>query len=184
MLNAQAVHVTPKEVLATELRAAWEVVGLLILVEVPYVVAGDVAGPLKVKVDVVALDHVKTGIFARVHHSVVDVSRVSNFERHKQVLDLISVVLAHTVSGPLQMTVARIWEEGCRWSVCENRLEEVDVLGVWLKHTVGQTRFFALDEHWVDRVFFYEPVDFLENALLQVFWQLAVTPERPLEAIE
>lgn len=184
VLDPESVHVTPEQVLAAQLRATWEMVRLLVLVKALDVVAGDVARPLEVEVDIVAFDHIEASVFTRVHDGIVDVGRVRDFERHEQVLDLITIVLADTVSSPIEVHVARVREEGRRGPIRENRLEEVDVLGVWLKHAVRQTRFLSLDEHRVDRVLFDELRDFAERLLLHVLRHLSLLPKHPLKPIE
>ena len=86
---------------------------------------------------VVALDHGEASVFASVHHSVVDVGRVRDLERHEKVLDFVAVVLANTVRSSLKMTVAWVREEGSWGPTVEDRLEEVRFLGVRLEHAVG-----------------------------------------------
>ena len=51
-------------------------VGLLILVKSLDVISCNVARPLHVEVLVIALNHVKTSIFARVDDCIIDVCRV------------------------------------------------------------------------------------------------------------
>ena len=76
ILDTHTVHVSPEKIFSAELRGAWEMVCLLVLVESLDVVSHDVACPLNVEVGVCSLNHVKSGIFARVDHCVVDVSGV------------------------------------------------------------------------------------------------------------
>ena len=95
---------------------------LLILVQHLNVVGVNVASPLHVEVLIVAFDHIKTSVFARVHHSIVNVRRILNFKRHEEVVDLIAIILANTISCPLEMHIARVWEKCGRWSVIEDRL--------------------------------------------------------------
>jgi len=125
VLHSQTVHISPQQVFPAQLRAAWEVVCLLVLVEPFDVIGRDVARPLHIEVVVVALDHSEARVFARVHHSVVDVGRVRDLERHEKVLDFVAVVLANTVRSSLEMTVAWVGEEGGWRSSLEDRLEEV-----------------------------------------------------------
>ena len=121
-LNPQPVHISPEQVFPTELGRPWEVICLLIFVEHFDVVRVDVTRPLHVEVLVVAFDHVEAGVFARVNHCIVDVCRILNLERHKEVVDLVAIILANTIGCPLEMHVARVWEK-CSWRpVIEYRL--------------------------------------------------------------
>ena len=56
---------------------------LLIFIESLDIIRCDIAGPLYIEELIVALDHIEACIFARVDHSVVNVRRVSDFERHE-----------------------------------------------------------------------------------------------------
>ena len=98
---------------------------LLVLIKSLDVIGCDVARPLHIEVVVVALDHGEASVFASVNHSVVDVGRVRDLERHEKVLDFVAVVLANTVRSSLKMTVAWVREEGGWRPTVEDRLEKV-----------------------------------------------------------
>ena len=121
-------------------------IGLLVLVQVFDIVWGYIACPLDIKVLVITFNHIEARIFASVDHGVVNVSSIWYFEWHEQVLNLLTIVLSNTVYRSIEMYVAWVWEK-CRWrSVMEYGLKEVDFLGVWFEHTVGQSSLFSFDK--------------------------------------
>ena len=75
-LGPHATHVAPQQVFAPQLRRPWEVVRLLVLVQVLDVVCIDVACPLHIEQIRVRLKHREARCLARVNHCVVDVGRV------------------------------------------------------------------------------------------------------------
>lgn len=121
MLDSESIDVTPKQVFAAQLRRPWEMICLLILVQVLDIIGRNVACPLHIKVLIVTLDHVETSILASVDYGVVDVSRVRDLERHKKIVDFLTIVLPNTVCCSLQVDIARVREECRGRSVCEDR---------------------------------------------------------------
>ena len=172
VFHSQTVHITPQQVFPAQLRAAREVVSLLVLVEPLDVIGGDVACPLDIEVVVVALDHCEARVFASVNHSIVDVSWVGDLERHEKVLDFIAVILANTVRGSLEMTVTWVREERSWGSSVEDRLEEVRFLGVRLEYTVRESGFLAFDKDLVQGVVFNEVLNFLQGVDYGIGWCL------------
>ena len=137
-LDSESVHVFPQKVFATQLHAAWEMVGFLVLVEVLDIGWQDVSCPLQVK-HVTALAtvyHVKSRALTTVDHRVVDVSIVADFERHKQILDFFPFVPTDALALALDLHVGWIREKRCRWSVLENRLQKGGKLSMRLEHRV------------------------------------------------
>ena len=122
---------------------------LLVLVQTFDIVRCNVARPLHIEVVVVTLYHVKARSFTSVDYSIVNVRGVWYLERHEQVLDLLSIVPANTVSRSLNVAVIRVGEKGGWRSIGENGLEEERLLGVGLEHTVGETGLFTLDKDLV-----------------------------------
>ena len=156
VLDPEPVHVAPKEILPPELRRAWEVIRLLILVQPFDVGSCDVPGPLQVEVGIGPFDHIEACILARVDNGIVDVRRVRYPERHKQVVDLVPLVLTNAVTGPLLMDVARVGEEGGGRPASEDRFQEVRFLGMGLEDAIGEASFFAFDKDLVQWVVFDE----------------------------
>lgn len=111
-------------------------VRLLILVQSLDVIRSDIASPLDIKILVDTLYHVEASILACIDYSVVNMSRVRDFERHEKVVDLLAIVFPNAVCCSLQMHIAWIREESRRRSIIENGLEEIDFFGMWLKHAV------------------------------------------------
>ena len=111
-------------------------VSLLVLVQALDVIRCDVACPLHIEERVVAFDHDQARVFARVDDCVVNVRRIRDFERHEQVLDLVTAILSHPVSSPIEMHVVGVREESCWWPVRKYGLQEVHFLGMWLEDTV------------------------------------------------
>ena len=136
MLDSETIHIAPEQVFAAELRRAWEVIRLLILVQSLDVIRRDIASPLYIEILVDTLYHVKPCILARIDHSVVNMGRVSDFERHEKVVDLLAIILANAVCCSFQMHIAWIREESRGRSIIENGLEEINFLSMWLKHAV------------------------------------------------
>ena len=157
---------------------------LLILVQVFDIVASDIPSPLEVEVGVVALHHIEASMFARIYYSVVDVCCVCDFKSHEEVLDLVTVVFTHTVSGPLQVHVTWVREESRRRPIGKNRLEKVDVLRVWFENTVRQACFLALNENWIDWVVLNELRDLLKDVLLRVLWHFSLLSKHVFEALQ
>ena len=152
VLNPESVHVAPQKVLPAELGRPREVVRLLILVQPLNVFCCDVACPLHVEICIDTFDHVEAGILASVDDCVVDVGRIRDLKRHKQVVHLVSFILANAVSRPIHVDIARVGEEGSGRSPSEDRFEEDDLIGVRLEHTVREAGLFTLDKNLVQRI--------------------------------
>ena len=95
---------------------------LLILVQPFDVGRYDVPGPLKVEVGIGPFDHVEACILASVDNRIVDVRRIRYPERHKQVVDLVPLVLTNAVTDSFLMDIAWVGEEGGRRPASEDRL--------------------------------------------------------------
>jgi len=144
-LGAHAAHVTPEQIFSAKLRGAREVVRLLILIEVLNVFRANVACPLQIEqVTVVGLEQVEACSLARVNHCIVDARRVRDAKRHEEVLYLFASIHSNAISDAFDPDVARVLEEGDRWSALKDRLEEGDLTCVRLKHAIRQATFIFL----------------------------------------
>ena len=72
---------------------------------------------------------------------------VVDAEGHEQVLNLLLGVHSGPIRFPRFLSVLRVGEESGRWSLVENRLQEVDLLIVRLEHTVGEATLLLLQEN-------------------------------------
>ena len=72
--------------------------------------------------------------------------RVRDAKRHEEVLDLLSGIHADAVGHTLDANVGRVLEESDGRPPLEDGLEKGDLIGVWLKHAVGESAFLFLQE--------------------------------------
>lgn len=121
-------------------------IDLLVLIHVPKVLIFDIATPKYIPVTV-PLNHLEARIFEGINHRIIDVGGVIDAEGHEKVLNLLLGVHSGPIRFPRFLSVLRVGEESGRWSLVENRLQEVDLLIVRLEHTVGEATLLLLQEH-------------------------------------
>jgi hypothetical protein len=127
------------------------VINLLVLIHVPKVFIFDIATPKDIPVTV-PLDHLEARILEGIYYGIIYVRGVVDAEGHEKVLYLLLGVHPCPIRVSRFLGVLRVGEEGSRWSLVEDRLQEVYLLVVRLEHTVGEATLLLLQEHlaqWV-----------------------------------
>ena len=123
---------------------------LLILVQVLDIVSRDIPRPLHVEqVRIVGFEHGEASCFTRVHHSVINMSRITNAERHEQVFYFLSSIHTNAICNSFDTHVRWILEKSYRRSAFENRFQESNLVRVWLENTIWQASLVFLQEFLV-----------------------------------